>query len=205
MVEWTKAITVSLLEIIVIAVWFHPAPDLLPWIINLYQARILPGEIDYLTANAFNFWWLIDSGKSFDSSIYFGLPARIWGFVMAGLGIALIIKWLNRRLEDKTVFCALALIGLLVFLFMTRMHERYLYPFFPVATMLLGFTPNITGIYAVLSVTHILNLYHLFWEPSLLPLESLYKTGWFMQAIALVNIAVFIWFLISLRKSHAVK
>lgn len=191
-VEWAKAIGASLLTIIVVTVWFHPAIDLLPWLVNLYKARILPGEIDYLTANAFNFWWLIDSGKTFDSSVYLGLPARIWGFIIAGLGIALIIKWLHRRLEDATVFYALALTGLLVFLFMTRMHERYLYPFFPSATILVGLVPGFIVPFTLLSVTHLLNLYHLFWAPTLPPLENLYTSVWFANILSIINLFVFV-------------
>lgn len=177
--EWLHAVGHVLFWTILVAVWFHPQADLFIWLANLYNIRILPGEIGYLTANAFNFWWLVDSGKTLDSTIYFGLPARIWGFIFTSGGIAVVIYWLRKNLSDKNIFFALSLISLISFLFMTRIHERYLYPFFPSATILLGFNPEFSILYAIgssfayslFSIVHLLNLYNLFWVPNGLFLE----------------------------------
>lgn len=199
--QWARAIGVSLLTIILLSVWFHPALDVVPWLVNLYRTRILPGEVGFLTANAFNFWWLVDPGRTLDSTVYLGLPARRWGFAVALIGVSGTIFWLRKKISDKNVFYALCFISLLAFLFMTRIHERYLYPLFPSATILLGLIPGFTFPYAILSVTHVLNLYHLFWAPSFAPLEGVYKTTWFADTIAIINLASLVWVLKFAKKS----
>jgi Gpi18-like mannosyltransferase len=199
--EWLHAVCYALLAIILVSVWFHPQLNLLSWLINLYRNRILPGEIGYLTANAFNFWWLVDSGKVWDSTLYFGLPARIWGFVLTLGGIGGIVYWLRKKVTNKRIFVSLMFVSLISFLFMTRIHERYLYPFFPYATLLLGTVSGLFVPYLVLTITHLLNLYHLFWFPPLAPLEAMYQWPWLMQLISVVNIFIFLYLLRLLRRA----
>jgi len=191
--DYILATFYMLLTTFVFSVWFHPQIDFPVWFIDLYANRILPGEIGYLTANAFNFWWLVDSGKTLDSTIYFGLPARVWGQLVALGGISGISYWYYKgKNSDKRVFIALALSSVLTFLFVTRMHERYLYPFFPIATILLGLIPTILIPYIIFSVTYTLNMYHLFWMPSLQPLERLFKSSTFpAMIISLINLLTF--------------
>ena len=59
--EYLKSALVAFVTIIVVSVWFNPYINFISWFIDLYLNRILPGEIGYLTANAFNLWWLVDS------------------------------------------------------------------------------------------------------------------------------------------------
>jgi len=229
--DWIHAMVCSLLVVVVISIWFHPHLDIFSWLINLYTNRILPGEIGYLTANAFNFWWLVDSGKALDNVLYFRLPARIWGIVITLLGMLGILRWLrkchpewNRGLpadrqrsrqsfneilrrfatpqNDKYIFVSLALVSLISFLFMTRIHERYMYPFFPYATLLLGFIPQMIIPYIILSTTYLLNLYHLFWVPSIPFLETVFLNPLVAQGLSLTNIFIFLYLLRSAHQRH---
>jgi Gpi18-like mannosyltransferase len=84
--RWLLGIILSLTLVVLVTVWFHPNFDLPVWLVNLYKNRILPGEIGYLTANAFNLWWLINPGKVYDSSLFLGLQLRTSGFVMTLMG-----------------------------------------------------------------------------------------------------------------------
>ncbi len=195
--KWIKGLLISIIVIFLSAIWFHPRIDLFSWLIKLYKDRILPGEIGYLTANAFNFWWLVDPGKIFDSILFLGLSARIWGYLFTLSVIVLIIARFRRSFTEKKVLIALMLTTLSSFLFMTRIHERYLYPFFPISTMLLAELPLFWIYYAILSLTFLLNMYHLFWAPSIPFLESMFRNSWFMDSIAIINIIIFV---ILLRK-----
>ena len=201
--KWVHSAITALAIIILLSVWFHPQLDVLSWFFNLYKQRILPGEIGYLTANSFNFWWLIDSGKTLDSTILLGLSARIWGFVATFFGLGGIIYWLRKRVSHRTAFFSIALVTLLTFLLMTRIHERYLYPFFPYATILIGLSPGIVFPYLIISITHLLNLYHLFWAPAFKPLEVLYQYQWFAQTVSVINIGIF-FYLLRLFKSSKI-
>jgi len=220
---WLRTIIYSLVTIILVSIWFHPHLDFPIWFINLYKDRILPGEIGYLTANAFNFWWLVDPGKVMDSTLFFGLPARVWGIIMTLVGMVGVMFWIfefrilnlfsNSKLEirnwrkvklnikDSRFFISLALTALLTFLFMTRIHERYLYPFFPYATISLAFFPWLLVPYLLLSLIHLLNLYHLFWAPPISLLESLYVNPGFALFLSLMNILFFLFILRHLKKA----
>ncbi|MBU0570243.1 hypothetical protein KKB40_05740 [Patescibacteria group bacterium] len=201
--NWIHATCYMLLTTVFISYWFHPKLDLFVWLFDLYKNRILPGEIGYLTANAFNFWWLVDSGRVLDSTLYLGLSARIWGILILITGITLFLFWLKlKKITDKKVFISLAVTSLISFLFMTRIHERYMYPFFPFATVLLGFMPQMTIPYVILSITHLLNLYHLFWAPPITFIEASFLTPLFAQAISLINIFVFLYLLRSAHQRH---
>jgi hypothetical protein len=194
--EWLISIAYCLVPIAFVSIWFHPSIDLPTWFYNLYTNRFLPGEIGDLSANAFNFWYLVDPGKTLDSTIYFGLPARIWGFVpVAGVMIWQLIE-LKKGITDKKVFFALAITAFTVFLFMTRIHERYLYPFFPYATLLLGFTPLLWFVYIPISIIHLLNLYNLFWVPSIPFIESLLKNQMVIQLSSVVLIICWVLLLV---------
>ena len=199
--DWIRAGFAGLATTIAISIWFHPSIDLISWLFNLYKTRIMEGEIGYLTANAFNFWWLVNPGEIYDSAVYFGLTARTWGLMAIVGSVLIIINWLRRKISDKRMFVALFMTTFLSFLLLTRVHERYLYPLFPYATILLGLIPGILFPYVALSLVHLLNLYHLFWAPSLAPLEALYLNPTFPQVLSIVNIGVFFYLLRLFRRS----
>lgn len=188
--KWIQAVVFALFTIVAVSIWFHPALDFPFWFLNLYQNRILSGEIGSLTANAFNFWWLVDPGKTLDSLSYFGLSARLWGILISSSFILIMCSWVAKKSSDKRVLLALAISSLAVFLFMTRVHERYLYPFFPVATLLVGLSPIASVIYVLLSISNLLNIYHLFNAASFAPLEVIYHITWLPNFLAVLNIVV---------------
>jgi Gpi18-like mannosyltransferase len=193
--KWLAAIYYGLVVVVFVSVWFHPRLDLFVWLFNLYKQRIFPGEIGYLSANAFNFWWLVNPGKVLDSTIYFGLPARIWGIIVTLAGLGTTFYWLRKKITPKKLFLSFTILSLVSFLFMTRIHERYLYPFFLPATILLGSVPGMIIPYVVLSITHLFNLYHLFWAPGISFLINLYRYPQFPIALSLINILIFIYIL----------
>ena len=185
----------ALVLVLVSSVWFHPYLDLPIWLINLYKDRIMPGEIGYLTANAFNMWYLVSPDKTSDYMPIFGLSARTIGFIIfGGLYTAILLK-LRKYSGNYMVLFSLSLVALASFLFITRMHERYLYPFFPYATFVLAILPQITVGFVLLSVIHLFNLYNLFWVPSLPALEAIMKNSNYPIAFSIITLAVFFNFL----------
>ena len=123
------------------------------------------------------------------------------GILVFLVGVFAFIYKLSKKVENRKILMSLALVSILAFLVMTRMHERYLYPFFPYATILLASYPALMVPYIVLSITHLLNLYHLFWIPPLSTLEAFYELPQFTQAISLLNIFTFVYILRLFRSS----
>lgn len=187
---WLKAIFAAALIAVGVSLWFYPKFDLFIWLINLYRERILPGEIGFLTANAFNFWWLVDPGRTYDSIKFFGLTARLWGYLLS-LGLIALLFLRLKKPKNEKVFYALALSALITFLFMSRIHERYLYPFFPVATVLMTYKPKLVIPISILSLAHLMNLYHLFWVPNVDFWEALYTNPAFMNIVAATQLIIF--------------
>jgi len=186
--KWVKAGLSVFLTVFIVSVWFHPQWNLFLWLADLYNKRILPGEIGYLTANAFNFWWLVNSGKILDNVNFFGLTARTWGFAISMTGLLIVLRWLSGNIKKGRLFFALALSSLITFLFLTRIHERYLYPFFPWATIGLAFIPGYWPVYAVLSVTFLINQFNLFWVPTLPVLRGLLENNLLPELLSIANI-----------------
>jgi Gpi18-like mannosyltransferase len=199
--EWFKSSFYCLITILLVSVWFHPRLDLPFWLFNLYSERILPGEIGFLTANAFNFWWLINPGKIYDSSIFLGLTARMWGIVLTLMFNSVAIYWLYKKPKAERLFAALMIVSLASFLFMTRIHERYMYPFFPVSTLFLGIDPFFWVIYTLFSITHLFNMYNLFWVPGIKVLENLLVIPIVPVTFSLLNLILFILTLRHLKRS----
>jgi dolichyl-phosphate-mannose-protein mannosyltransferase len=202
---YLKGLSVAVFTIFAISFWFHPYWDYPLWIVDLYQNRILPGEIGFLTANAFNFWWLVDPGQTLDSQTYFNISARTWGILVTMSGMIVLAYALIKRTSEKKLLICLALFSFISFLFLTRMHERYLYPLFPYATMLLGYFPSTGIIYAAVSVVHLLNLYHLFWQPEIPNLIHAYSHEWFPKLLSISGIFLlfsFIYFINTKTKSN---
>lgn len=197
---WMKGLALSLVAVLLTSFWFHPSLDFPIWFFNLYAKQILPGEIGDLSANAFNFWYLVNPGKVLDSIVYFGLPARIWGYTFTIIAMAIIVLKQNKNRTKKSLFYSLATVALVSFLFMTRIHERYLYPFFPVATILVGLIPGFVIPYVILSVTFLLNMYNLFWAPGIPILEDILKTSTLPNILSTANIlSLFLIILIFIR------
>ena len=186
---------------IAIAVWFHPAFDLPIYLYNLYTQKFFPGEIGSLTANTFNFWWLVDSGKTLDSAAYLGLSARVWGIITLLSVIAFSSFYLMKKISEKKVFTILVVISLTSFLFMTRIHERYLYPFFPYVTLLVGLNPIWLIPLVFLSLSNLVNLYHLFWVPPLPFLENILINSPLSYILASINLIVFVAILVIWKRS----
>ncbi|CAN5303312.1 hypothetical protein BH10PAT1_BH10PAT1_1600 [soil metagenome] len=202
--EWIKAILISGIVTILISVWFHPNFDLPIWLFNLYTQRFFPGEIGYLTANAFNLWYLVNPGKILDNIKYFGISAHLIGYMFTSIiSIALIVKTRKKVTQEKNVLFLLAMMGLTTFLFFTRIHERYLYPFFPVATILVALIPEFIIPYIILSFVFLLNMYNLFWAPGIPVLENLLVKTNLPNILSIINLItfvfVFIWFFIYKR------
>jgi Gpi18-like mannosyltransferase len=192
--EWLRAILISAFFSLIITIWFHPYFDLPLWLLNLYTQRFFPGEVGYLTANAFNLWYLVNPGKVLDNSLYYGVSAHTIGYVISILiSVFLLIKTKASLTKEKTILFLLSAMALSSFLFFTRIHERYLYPFFPVATLLIAFIPELIFPYLIFSFIFLLNMYNLFWAPGIPFLENSLLNTSLPVVLSIINLLVFFY------------
>lgn len=116
----------------------------------------------YTSVNAFNIWswvgfWQADSAKFLD------LTLATWGIILLGASILFAIFIFRKKLNQKyNWYLLFAILSLCFFLFPTRVHERYLFPFFAFLLTAAGLTKsvNLFGIYIVTSLASFLNIYY---------------------------------------------
>jgi hypothetical protein len=189
---WLKSFVSGCLTIFVVSYWFHKGIDMPVWLFDLYKVRFIPGEIGFLTANAFNFWWLVNPGRVYDSVLFMGVAARVWGFILTSFFIIISGYLIFKNNSKERLIVSLMIVSMAAFLFMTRIHERYLYPFFPAATLFLAISPSYWPIYVAFSLIHLINLYNLFWVPGIEPLRNLLSTSLFPNILSTLQIMLLI-------------
>ena len=138
----------------------------------------------WLTVNAFNPWALVtqagaglaqsgtwirdvtmagaDGGAGF---LVFGIPAVLIGSALLLGVIGFLAATIWRRSDRRTLLVALAVMAIAFFVLPTRVHERYLFPFFALGAVLLAVSPRWAAVYVVLAIANTANLYGILTEP----------------------------------------
>lgn len=137
------------------------------WLYDIFTKRILQGEIHDITANAFNLWALLFGFSPIKDSlqIFSFTNAQTFGNMCMALFTLLISYSLFRKFSTNRLLWASILLTFSSFLFMTRMHERYLFPIFAPLALLVCQNELSRAKYYLVSFIHIVNLYHLWWFP----------------------------------------
>lgn len=197
----------------------------LAFMANLFL-KTSSGEMQNVTNFAFNFWWFLFKsflaigepktlfnfseirliGSPLSSASYFGLPLNIWAFLTFSLLlIPVLLKIIffkrARFTQSETLMLFFSLIAILGFLFLPRMHERYLYPFFPILAAYVGLKQKFLFIFIILSILNFINLY-LVWHPMMLFFMpyGLMNNQWFQWLISgLTTMTGIIFYVKSLR------
>jgi dolichyl-phosphate-mannose-protein mannosyltransferase len=158
---WAEVVGVSAVVALALTIPFFPDK---PW--GLYdQLRFSADVYPYASFHAYNFWGVFRYIQP-DDVEFIGLNYQIWGIVLYSITTLFIIY----SLRDEQGVGALALgTGLCVvafFMFVTRMHERYLFPaFLPLLAACVIYDSRYLWIgFAMLTVVQTVNLYHAYAE-----------------------------------------
>lgn len=181
--DWKKMIFpffLSLLFFLLISLPFVHHGNVFSWLWYLYTNRVLPRQGEMLSGNAFNFWNLFYGlDLSLKETIPFlGTTAKALGRVIAFFLMALTtVFFLKKKKRGFSEFLFLMILYVFAsFLFLTNMHERYLYPLFPPLTILAALKKVKFKYFLALSLIHLLNIYNLWNYPRIeilrLSLES---------------------------------
>ncbi len=138
------------------------------WLVNLYQHKVFSQQLQVITANAFNVWATITSINEQPQTLPFlGLTYQYWGYILFGISFVPILYSVYRNQKPMNVIWALALTSFSSWMLLTNMHERYLYPFFPYATILVATSSIGMLVYWLVSIVSLLNLYNFWWTPKI--------------------------------------
>lgn len=127
----------------------------------------------YTSLFAFNFWGIFGAWKP--DNLEFILSLKTWGIVLYLCSIVLISlpflkqslrsEDLRKKVKTGQLYFAISLSLFSFFLFLTRMHERYLFPFlafFLIATIIQKSKTFLT-FYFLISILHFINLWFVYY------------------------------------------
>lgn len=174
------------------------------WLVT--QMPILAqGELQNITVVAFNFWYMVTCSSWFCSyptvtQTFLGITLNIWAYGLFGLFslplLYLQIKKSKILAKPQHITLLLSVVALFVFLFLPKMHDRYMYPVFPLLAIAIGLSKNnkwIFVVYVLLSLFHLENLIYS-WFPTpmnaIIPFYALFYDMTFRWVISLLTVVV---------------
>ncbi len=198
----------------------------------LKQLTSTTGTYPYTTVNAYNPWslvpsdqggspastggWICDAAATFvkddcgwGSAMFGPIPAIVIGVALLAIAFAIVLFVAARRPDRLTLLVSLVVLALAFFILPTRVHERYGYPFFPLAAILAALSVRWLGAYLVLSVATFANMYVVLTtlytdNPMIsdwLGIGPLIRNEAGIATIVLINTIGFIWVFLQLRSS----
>lgn len=197
---WWKKVMVVLIFPVVLAYlsfpfvrWLSP----IPWLYHLYIDRIFGHQGNMLTANAFNLWALffgIDFSVS-DLGSFLGLTFKSWGQILfVTISAPVLVALLVKKFKIENVLFSVSAIAMFSFLFLTNMHERYLYPAIPCLSILMFIVPKMKVFYALLCLVFMVNLYNLWFVPDPFGVKVFFTPS-LIKFFSLFNLFLLPWFL----------
>lgn len=153
--------------------------DKLTYPFSVYVNRIEVGSgSNYISDHAFNLWALFTRLEKIpDTLIVFSdLSANMVGkIVFVVLSGWYISKYLLSR-STRDLLSLFGLISFCAFMVLTRMHERYLAPALPFLALVSASKTQLRAVFLLVSLGHLVNLYHEWWFPYLTNLVPLIDT-----------------------------
>ena len=131
------------------------------------------GKLDNVSSNAYNFWWIVLSPKvtditpkSGETFIFFSYFT--WGYLFYALffiPLVMIVKKLKKNvLSPEHLFGLFSALSFVFYLFLATMHERYLYPLFPLLAVYVGLRREFLWMFIAVSTIHAINVIAA-WQP----------------------------------------
>lgn len=139
----------------------------LVWLIQFLSKNSM-NVLDNVTANTYNFWWMILRPKLFIPTIpatdtFIFVSYSFWGYFLYGLFllplVIIIYKQRKKQLTARVIFGAFSALSIIYFLFLPSMHERYLFSFFPLMAVYVGLKAKYLKTFFVVNIIYGVNLF----------------------------------------------
>ena len=173
------------------------------WIVDFY-VNSLGGELDYIVANSFNLWGLVFGFENVSvNTKILGVSSSMLGYLIFTISTAYIFfVWHFRKYKTATMLVMSALVSFLAFAFLPMMHERYFYPVLLLLTPAAAIYKKERNVYYVLSLIHLINLYHFWWVPRIEMLVVILSNRLVEILLILVNFAILYWYIRRFKKAY---
>jgi dolichyl-phosphate-mannose-protein mannosyltransferase len=186
-----KLLTPSFILFYIFALPFSTYNPIL-WLINTYFQKILPGAMSQLTSNAMNFWAILYglSPKNDNIQLFNLISARNLSLIICTILSIFVLYKLISTYNTRQILLTIVTISLIVFIFLTRMHERYTFPALLPLLLLCFYEKSYIKYFIILSITHLLNVYNWWWIPSFPLLISILKLDYIIRLISFINLTL---------------
>lgn len=132
------------------------------WIIDLYLKS--GGDYPYATANGFNFWTLAKGQIVPDNQPFLGWTYAAWSLIFLTLVVIVSFIAILRNIKSAyAIYYTGYFICFAVFMFGTRMHERYLFPALIFLAVCILWNPRLWYSFVVLSLCHLANQWYIYY------------------------------------------
>lgn len=172
-----KSVALGILILIVLSFPFFPRNP----IFGLLELATRSQNVyQYTSLFAFNLWGIIGSWKP-DNQVLV-VSYKTWGVILYLLSLVLIfIPALRAKISSKQFYLFSALTLFSFFLFLTRMHERYLFPFlsFILIAAIINKSKAIFSVYVLGSILHFINLWFVYYYYSFVYANSKFADNLF--------------------------
>lgn len=177
----------------------------------MYFIHNFSGEMQHMTNFAFNVWWVIFGpyiavGKPesifsmsdirlinapYVDSIFWGVPLGLWAICIYILILfPLVITFYKSCKSTIGIVLFYAALCLVSFLFLPKMHDRYLYPAVPFLAIAASLRKSFLIPFTALSVLNFINLYFVWHPQGPLSMYLIVQTGWLQWIFAVLTVAV---------------
>jgi Gpi18-like mannosyltransferase len=157
--QWLGAFCSFILTTLLIYLPFFPKN---PFYGIYFVNSNLANTYECTTCFTFNFWGIFGNWQN-DLDFFLGISKIYWGLILFSLFFLLLflIKPIKIKLRSPYIFLTTALTVMAFYIFLTRMHERYLFAFFPflLLSAILLKSKILTYFYLFASLMYFLNLY----------------------------------------------
>ncbi|OGM08170.1 hypothetical protein A2159_01670 [Candidatus Woesebacteria bacterium RBG_13_34_9] len=205
-----KIITYIIVFVITFCLLFIPFNSGGNLLLFIFQRHFFSIENwNYVTLNAFSFWAIILSifkrtiGNISEKELFLNLPFFTWGVIIFGIiYIRLLINFIKNLTNTKNTlylfFFSFSLVFYAMFLFFTRVHERYIYYGLVFLTLCFPFLNKISRfLLFLLMILHFANIVFAYSAASIF---NIYFPLWLIVVFSLANLIFFLYFVMEILK-----
>jgi Gpi18-like mannosyltransferase len=171
---------------------FSPYLSLVYPFITYWNKMILVSGLPYVSNYSFNFWSVVTGWKDIlDSAQIYGLSYRLWGYIISAVIVCITyIKTRNKQITPLFILTILYIVGVSVFMFFTKIHERHLLQALVFAIPIALHNRRQIAALTLISFIHFINLYHNWAVPEVAVLvTALHTTAFHMSAVIILMLA----------------
>lgn len=187
---------ISFFVALLLAFPFSGKRDPISFLYWLYSEKVMGQQLQVITANAINIWAGVTGIYEQPHTLKFIIFSyQYWGYLLFGVFVIPIIYKLYKSKNEDYLYWILAITSFSSFMFLTNMHERYLFPLFPYLTLLAVKYKKLYPILIITSFINLINLYHLWWVPQIDLIIQILSTGdrLIPRILGFVLFGVYLW------------